>query len=328
MFLWRNTGYMATKKPQALVKSKRSQIAVTKVTQKESKIVKEVVDKNKNKEKDSTYTITLEKAQKDSNVEIEHLDELTPSFAQDLLDNTPSRQRRLRASRVEQYASDILAGRWRSTAEAIRLNSNLELIDGQHRCAAVVKAGKPIKDVVIAILHDPKAYEGIDQAAARSLGDARRMAGLATAEMSVLSGIVYSHFNCRPTKASLAQRQEILNSFPWLEELKTVCTNKVPTSGMVAALIDCMKVDKSRAMSFFSAVFQNKPMVDGEYCEMARLLSTWIYTVKSEPRIGKSAESWKRECYVRCIRAWNAMRRGETLKKLQYKPTEDIPMPI
>lgn len=312
---------MATKTKSVASATKRTSL-------KDSPIAKEIVDKNKKRKIDENYSIALTKMEKDANITLEYWKELTPDFAQALLENTPPTQRRLRPTRVDQYAADMLAGRWRVTAQPILLTPNLELMDGQHRCAACVKASKVLTDVVVAIVHDPKAYEGVDQAAARSLGDARRFAGLPGADTRILSGIVFAHLNCKPMTVSLAQRQEIINQFPWLNEVKMVCNSNVHTSGMVAALIHCMKVSKEEAMQFFEAVFANKPMLNGEYCDMARLLSTWIYTVKSDRRMGKSAEQWKRECYVRCVRAWNAYRRGENIKRLIYSPEDELSTPI
>ena len=71
--------------------------------------------------------------------------ELTPELAERLLKHNES-NRHLSPSLVSVYAKDILDGNWdEQVGSAISLDERGVLRDGQHRCAAVVKAGKPIK---------------------------------------------------------------------------------------------------------------------------------------------------------------------------------------
>lgn len=71
-------------------------------------------------------------------------EELTPEMAANLLESNDS-NRKLSKSLVSVYARDILDGNWDETVGvAISLDENGILRDGQHRCAAVVEAGKPI----------------------------------------------------------------------------------------------------------------------------------------------------------------------------------------
>lgn len=69
---------------------------------------------------------------------------ITPEKAQALLD-TNCENRKISQGTVEAYASDIISGNWdETTGVAISIDEDGTLRDGQHRCAAVVQAGKGI----------------------------------------------------------------------------------------------------------------------------------------------------------------------------------------
>ena len=71
---------------------------------------------------------------------------VTPEMAAYLLGTNPGENRSYAKQTGLVYAKDILDGNWdEETGNAISIDKNGVLRDGQHRCAAVVKAGKPIK---------------------------------------------------------------------------------------------------------------------------------------------------------------------------------------
>jgi hypothetical protein len=257
-------------------------------------------------------------------VDVEIID-LDPQFAQDLLNNTPERQRNVRKALVDRYAADMLAGRWRATGEPIQLNPKMQLINGQHRCHALIKAGVTLSSVVIEILHDDRAFEALDQQAVRSLADVVRMSGRNPAPTAVMAAIIFEYLDFKPRRLSMPERLHIVTAFPEkdLDVLRRFNT-RISTAGLIAAAIRCMRSDREAAIEFFNSVFSNKPTIDGRFNDNAHLLASWALEMKSESRIGKSAEGYKRECAYRGIQAWNAWRQGRVLKKLMYKP--DAPM--
>lgn len=74
---------------------------------------------------------------------------ITPELARDYLEHNTDNYRKLSRSIVNRYAAEIAAGRWEMNGETIVFNEDGVLVDGQHRLAGVVVAGKPIKTVVI-----------------------------------------------------------------------------------------------------------------------------------------------------------------------------------
>lgn len=73
---------------------------------------------------------------------------LTPSFARQLLDGHVN-YRPHNADRVKMYKGDIVGDKWRSNGDTIVVDENGQLIDGQHRCHAVIESGIPIQTWII-----------------------------------------------------------------------------------------------------------------------------------------------------------------------------------
>ena len=111
---------------------------------------------------------------------------LTPQLAHELL-SANNNNRKLRTREVERYARDILAGNWKFTGEAIKVDWNGNLIDGQHRSNAVIMANKPIQVLLITGLN-PETQSVIDVAVKRTAIDALRWAGF-SGDLTILSKI-------------------------------------------------------------------------------------------------------------------------------------------
>jgi hypothetical protein len=64
---------------------------------------------------------------------------ITPKMAREWL-QTNRNNRHVNANKVSLYAADMMAGRWRLTHQGIAFDENGNLIDGQHRLLAIIKA--------------------------------------------------------------------------------------------------------------------------------------------------------------------------------------------
>lgn len=96
--------------------------------------------------------------------------DLTPELARLFLDRRGI-QRPVKGSHVDYLISQIRAGKWQYNGDTIRLSKSGHLIDGQHRCLAVVESGITIKtDLSIAV--DDMAFYTINRGIAmRSSSD-------------------------------------------------------------------------------------------------------------------------------------------------------------
>ena len=95
--------------------------------------------------------------------------DLTPEIAEAYLDRNDG-NRSIAYAVVEKYARDILAGRWVLNGQTIKIGANRRLLDGQHRCHAVIKAGKPVRTLVVSGL-DETVFDTFDLGARRSFSD-------------------------------------------------------------------------------------------------------------------------------------------------------------
>lgn len=105
---------------------------------------------------------------------------ITPKIAHDLLKNAlPNRP--LSKARVRALIDDLRNGRWRTNGESIIFDSNLQLLDGQHRLMAVVESGISITALVVVGV-PPTAMPSIDQGRSKGGADVLHMARLPRAQ--------------------------------------------------------------------------------------------------------------------------------------------------
>ena len=71
---------------------------------------------------------------------------------------------------VQKFAEDMTAGRWRLTGIPVVFNEKNQLIDGQHRMAAVIKANKGVTLTLCYGVEDPEAQRNIDTGRPRPTG--------------------------------------------------------------------------------------------------------------------------------------------------------------
>jgi len=72
---------------------------------------------------------------------------ITPAIATQLLSRNKD-NRRIRQRTVEDYASQMSKNLWRLTGQGISIDEKQNILDGQHRLLAVIKANKPIQFLV------------------------------------------------------------------------------------------------------------------------------------------------------------------------------------
>lgn len=131
---------------------------------------------------------------------------ITPEMAAKMLENNPA-NRPIRKFHVEKIARDMKAGRWQVNGDAIRLNCDGSLIDGQHRLSACVMSATPFESVVISGLPS-NVRATIDGGAKRSHGDRLNMLGTpqattVSAALRIMSAIASNNTRARDSDAEL-----------------------------------------------------------------------------------------------------------------------------
>ena len=87
---------------------------------------------------------------------------ITPELAKDILDNHNNLNRNRNKDHVKALLNNMKQGTWRFNGDTIRFDRGGELIDGQHRLAALVEFGKPLPMIVVKGF-DNETIKTIDQ---------------------------------------------------------------------------------------------------------------------------------------------------------------------
>ena len=87
--------------------------------------------------------------------------EITPDQAQSLLDNNIDKNRKVRETHVQELAEAMRRGEWRLTHQGLGVDVNGKLIDGQHRCLAIVQAGVTVR-MLVTMGIETTAFNAVD----------------------------------------------------------------------------------------------------------------------------------------------------------------------
>lgn len=112
---------------------------------------------------------------KDNPMKESFIETITPERATEILEKNKN-NRRLQERHVKVLAKEMTEGRWKLNGDAIRIDWDGNLLDGQHRLWACIESGKPFDSVVITGL-DPAIMPTIDGGKKRTSADVLKLAG-------------------------------------------------------------------------------------------------------------------------------------------------------
>lgn len=150
---------------------------------------------------------------------------LTPTKCKELLGRNFD-NRRVDHKVVDQYARDIANGDWQLNGETISVDYHGNLINGQHRCLAIVKANLSVRTILVTGL-PPQAKDTIDGGKKRSYGDRLQIRGHKHANTLAGSINALNQLATGYPEATLSSREmdRVLEAHPDLE--KSVATTMV-----------------------------------------------------------------------------------------------------
>jgi hypothetical protein len=102
--------------------------------------------------------------------------EITPELAQKWLERNDENQRSIRKDDVRKYAEHMKNGEWEQNGETIKFDTEGNLLDGQHRLLACIKAGVPFTTIVVTGISNA-AKMTIDVGTPRTPRDVLRFGG-------------------------------------------------------------------------------------------------------------------------------------------------------
>lgn len=115
---------------------------------------------------------------------------LTPEMATKLLEHN-SQNRPLSQAHANRIAKAITEGRWKFNGDTIKIADNDDILDGQHRCWAVVEANKPVETIIVrGVARD--AFATIDTIRKmRTGGDTLSLAGVTRHRNTVSTALTW-----------------------------------------------------------------------------------------------------------------------------------------
>jgi hypothetical protein len=239
---------------------------------------------------------------------------ISPEMASRWLERN-THNRKLRPSTVTRYARDMASGNWELTGEAIKFAADGTLLDGQHRLAAVIKAGATVPIYVVRGL-------AVEAQRVMDTGDKRSAAGVlqiakhpnstllaSTARLAL--GVEADLPDPGRHEATHSEIQEFVDANPDLEHAvdfarqiarKTDC----PPAVVAYTFWQLAKIDTFAAANFWIAASDKVGLQAGD--PVIALTNRFAESRRNRERLTK-------RIYLSLIyRAWNTRRDGKTMR--------------
>lgn len=252
---------------------------------------------------------------------------ISPAIAEKMLGRNV-RNRHVSARTVEKYRRAMATGEWTITGEAVKFSASGELLDGQHRLAAVIESGRTVPMMVVKGL--PSAAQDVmDTGRARTVGDQLGIAGFT--DPSLLAAVARAVLNYeadalaldRPTTTPEVRELVAGNALIGFatsraRAIARGCDLRPAVAGATFYLL--MKVDDTKAQVFFERLTDGADLPSGS---PILALRARLRTLRDE-RTRLPTEA----LVALVFRTWNAWRGGRKLSSLPlYRGGELIPCP-
>jgi hypothetical protein len=254
---------------------------------------------------------------------------LTPDIAKKMLENNPN-NRSIRKSKVNTLANAIRRGEWVLTHQGIATSNDGTLIDGQHRCMAVIEADIPIPTLVTTGISDP-IFHAVDNHSARGNHDYLSCVGYSSSEAKTIASIarmVHAFAETgNPTTNLLPTPKQIADTVSdapdiaiaaRFAEKTTWCRKYVSPSVTGFCYLFFTRTDKASAHMFFA---QLESGVDLSYNSPVLRLREVIANVFSTTNKAMN-KSYKTALIFKAFRLFQ---RGQTVKTLRVRVVGPAP---
>lgn len=234
---------------------------------------------------------------------------------------------------ITRYADDMMNGRWQFTAEAIKVDKNGILLDGQNRCLALQRAcelsGREISVPILLVRGlEPESQDVMDTGRTRSVADQlarRRVPHYAVAAGSLR--LIDAFNRGMPAGAyrsskSLASHSAIMLLWDDISEglTESILANSqygnssgIYPSAATAAhyLISRACADQTAIEEFFSGVRTGENLRAGS--PMLAMRNRMLTARNTNERVDSMIQMFM------ILRAWNAWRKGEQMHKFPIR---------
>ena len=255
---------------------------------------------------------------------------MTPEWATELLSRNP-RNRGLKEIYVQELSSDLRAGRFAFTHEAIAVDRNGDLTDGQHRLAACVRTGVGFW-VMLGEGFAPETRETINTGRIRTAADLITMDGqgeysgviAAAARM----GLSYDRSPERVWSTTMGISKAALLAYE--REHRTELLNAARLSTRLSARVPMLTMASATALVYLIVRDTEHPDRFEDFYE--RLISG-VGLKDGDPRLAyrnranNESGMWRTQAGIASgIKVWNAHLKGRSISALRFSRSE-LPVP-
>ena len=174
---------------------------------------------------------------------------VTPDMAKAIFAKNETKNRRLRKQHLLRLTKAIQNNEWKVTNQGIALDIDGNLLDGQHRLAAVIKAKKSVR-MMVSRNCDPSTFGVIDTGATRSVGDILNLGGCSAKQhyiaAAVKNYIQYLEYPKEPWTSS--KRPSSVQVLDWYREKKDTLDLYAKLIGQIHRKFKCFNM--SAAIAF------------------------------------------------------------------------------
>lgn len=266
---------------------------------------------------------------------------ITPAMAKDWLENHNPYNRNLSKGVVTSYAATMKRGEWLLNGSSIDFDWDGNIINGQHRLAAVVQSGVPIECFVVTGL-DPKAYTSYDCGRARTVGQLIGMQGVPnyntvaggiSAYMRIKNGYIVGNkgldkthiltTNTKMVEFFEAHREAFINYALFVLELRRnvgkIAMGSSYLVGLLFYLVHDLNHTESEVTDFLSQVFSYKTS-GNKSIELLR-----VRFLKDNLATIKMTQEYKESILAK---VWNAYISGKVLKCVKWSKDDEERVPF
>lgn len=257
---------------------------------------------------------------------------ITPEYASILLGNNDN-NRALSLKIAKQYAEEMKAGNWQLNGDAIRIDINGKLLDGQHRLKACILSGISLETLIITGL--PKStFKTMDTGKATGTADSLKISGysytscLASASRFTKKWLLGERniniYNGGVRKFSNTVMLEFVSLHPNLETCCQICSTdyaRITRQLGYGVAAGCFylfnRKDPKLAVEFFTRLTDGINLESGDLILGLRDKLSELSAEKFKVMQGQKA--------LILIQVWNRLRKNETKGKVVMHNVNELP---
>ena len=252
---------------------------------------------------------------------------ITPTMAENWLDNANVSNRKISDAHVARLARDMKEGRWGVTHEAIAFDPNGILLDGQHRLWAIIEADRTVTMNVWFNI-SPQARMVIDSGKSRSMVDVLRLGSgdsqINKNEVAILRAMLSGYrspvkLTVQETAAALAQHRQAIRFA--IRHLPSVKARGLCNSITRAILARAFYGIHHQQLAAFGQMLTSGIILDTPAAPVVAALRQYLLTTRGQ----SFAE--RQERYGKTERALMAYLHDEPIRKLICIGRELFPLP-